>query len=263
MDPGAISEVRRFNRTVTQELGVLHDHFLRRGRPLGEARVLWEIGSEGADVRALRSRLDLDSGYLSRVLRALEGAGLVTVGTNPADKRVRTARLDAAPAAASERCSTRRSDELAASFLEPLDAHQQARLVAAMRDVERLLTARSDRDHRDRSRRTRCAQLHRCVLRRARHALRHGLRSGAEHLRGRRRAAPARRRAPRRAPAVATDRLWRVEVPSPRPDRDQAHVGRARRTRSRCRAQTARRARTAGPRTREPQGAAPAFAGLL
>ena len=106
MDPDPIAEIRRFNRTVTQELGVLHDRFLQRDRPLGEARVLWEIGPDGADVRALRSRLDLDSGYLSRVLRALEAAGMVTVGPSSADRRVRTARLTA-PAAANARDSTR------------------------------------------------------------------------------------------------------------------------------------------------------------
>src|SRR4051794_10048043 len=119
MHPGAVAEVRRFNRTVTQELGALHDRFLRRGRPLGEARVLWEIGNDGADVRVLRSRLGLDSGYLSRTLRALEDAGLVAVGPSRADKRVRTARLTRA--GRRERAVLdARSDELAASFLAPL-----------------------------------------------------------------------------------------------------------------------------------------------
>ena len=57
MDPDPIAEIRRFNRTVTQELGVLHDRFLQRDRPLGEARVLWEIGPDGADVRGAASRV--------------------------------------------------------------------------------------------------------------------------------------------------------------------------------------------------------------
>lgn len=56
-------------------VGGLHDHYLARGRPLGEARVLWEIGERGCEIRALRTRLDLDSGYLSRLLRSLEAAG--------------------------------------------------------------------------------------------------------------------------------------------------------------------------------------------
>ena len=77
--PDAIARVRRFNRTVTQRAGALEAGFLGLGRPLGAARVLWEIGPEGCEVRELRRRLALDSGYLSRLLRGLEADGLVTV----------------------------------------------------------------------------------------------------------------------------------------------------------------------------------------
>jgi len=87
-DAAAVAAVRRFNRTVTQRVGALHDHFLSRRRALGEARVLWEIGDDGCELRVLRARLDLDSGYLSRILRALEADGLVTVGPSANDKRV-------------------------------------------------------------------------------------------------------------------------------------------------------------------------------
>ena len=59
MDEGAIATVRRFNRLVTQRVGALDDRFLARDRPLGEARVLWEVGAEGCEVRALRALLDL------------------------------------------------------------------------------------------------------------------------------------------------------------------------------------------------------------
>jgi DNA-binding MarR family transcriptional regulator len=140
MDDAVIGQVRRFNRTVTQRVGALHDHYLARDRPLAEARLLWEIGADGSDVRALRSRLDLDSGYLSRLLRSLESAGLVTVRRNDEDGRVRTAHLT--PAGAAERSELdRRSDELARSLLEPLGGAGRDRLVAAMGEVERLLTA--------------------------------------------------------------------------------------------------------------------------
>ena len=88
--------MRSFNRLVVQRVGALDDRYLSRDRPLGEARVLWEIGVEGCEVRQLRARLELDSGYLSRLLRSLEGAGLVSVGSAAADRRVRTARLTAA-----------------------------------------------------------------------------------------------------------------------------------------------------------------------
>ena len=135
-----VEQVRRFNRTVTQRVGALDDHFLALDRPLGEARVLWEIGERGCEVRALRARLGLDSGHLSRLLRTLEADGMVTVTAGEQDRRVRDAGLT--PAGRAELAELdRRSDALAASLLEPLTAGQRERLVGAMRDVERLLTA--------------------------------------------------------------------------------------------------------------------------
>jgi DNA-binding MarR family transcriptional regulator/GNAT superfamily N-acetyltransferase len=140
MDRATINEVRRFNRTVTQRVGALNDRFLARDRPLAEARVLWEIGPEGCEVRSLRSRLGLDSGHASRLLRALEDDGMIRVVQSPADGRVRRAELT--PAGLAERAELDdRSDELAESFLRQLSGPQRERLVGAMRDVERLLTA--------------------------------------------------------------------------------------------------------------------------
>jgi DNA-binding MarR family transcriptional regulator/GNAT superfamily N-acetyltransferase len=135
-----IERVRSFNRTVTQRVGALQDSYLARGRPLGASRVLWEVADEGIDVRALRARLDLDSGYLSRLLRLLERDGLVTVGPDPADRRVRSVRLTAA--GRSERALLdSQSDALARSLLAPLGEAHRARLVDAMDEVQRLLTA--------------------------------------------------------------------------------------------------------------------------
>jgi DNA-binding MarR family transcriptional regulator/GNAT superfamily N-acetyltransferase len=135
-----IEEVRRFNRLVTERVGALEDHYLARDLPLGQARVLWEIGSDGCDVRALRSRLGLDSGYLSRLLRELEGAGLVLVEPSERDRRVRTVWLTPS-GVAERRLLDRRSDALALSLLDPLREPERMRLVAAMGEVERLLTS--------------------------------------------------------------------------------------------------------------------------
>jgi DNA-binding MarR family transcriptional regulator len=132
--------VRRFNRSVAERIGVLRADFLGRHRPYGESRLLWEIGEDGSEVRALRARLDLDSGYLSRTLRSLEAAGLVTVEPSPSDRRTRVARLTRK--GGHERgLLDERSDALAQSLLAPLNGRQQERLVEAMQTVERLLTA--------------------------------------------------------------------------------------------------------------------------
>jgi DNA-binding MarR family transcriptional regulator/GNAT superfamily N-acetyltransferase len=140
MHPASILQVRKFNRTVAERTGVFGDRFLGRARPYGESRLVWEIGLDGIEIRALRARLGLDSGYISRVLRSLEQQGLVTVDVSLDDRRVRRARLTAAGHA--ERAELdRRSDEVARGFLEPLTESQQTRLVAAMTEVERLLRA--------------------------------------------------------------------------------------------------------------------------
>ncbi len=172
MDATQIDQVRRFNRAVTERVGVLHDRYLGRDRPVGEARLLWEIGEDGRtgpdglngpdgsapwerlEVRSLRERLGLDSGYVSRLLRALEADGLVTVEPHPHDRRVRTVALTEAGRTERALLDTR-SDELAGSLLGPLNPAQRARLVAAMAEVERLLTAATvtldpvDPDHPD------------------------------------------------------------------------------------------------------------------
>lgn len=134
------AQVRAFNRVVTRRIGALEDEYLAQGRPLGTSRALWEIGAGDADMRSLRARLDLDAGYLTRLVQALEREGLVAVEPHPGDRRVRSLRLTGAGRAARERLD-RASDDLADSMLAPLNAAQRERLVRAMGEVERLLTA--------------------------------------------------------------------------------------------------------------------------
>jgi DNA-binding MarR family transcriptional regulator/GNAT superfamily N-acetyltransferase len=139
---GEVQRVRAFNRTVTQRLGVLHEKYLGRERPYVESRLLFEIGSQGADVRTLRERLGMDSGHLSRVLRGLERKGLAATRPSPGDGRVRVVRL-LRPGLSELRKINGLSDRLAHSMLEPLAPAQQKRLLAAMSEVESLLRASS------------------------------------------------------------------------------------------------------------------------
>jgi DNA-binding MarR family transcriptional regulator len=140
MDAAAVRQVRRFNRTVAERIGALTDEFLGRGRPMGESRVLWEIGTGRTEVRQIRARLALDSGYMSRVLMALERQGLIRIEPSREDGRVRHARLTRAGRA--ERAELdRRADGVAWRFLEPLSQDHRSRLVTAMTEVERLLRA--------------------------------------------------------------------------------------------------------------------------
>jgi DNA-binding MarR family transcriptional regulator len=140
MDP--IAQVRSFNRAVTLQIGALESHFLGRDRSLGASRVLFEIGLDGIEIRSLRARLGLDSGYTSRLLRELEAAGLVRTGPAAADARVRRLTLTAA-GRRELALLNKLSDEAASALLERLPDKQRAGLVAAMATVEHLLLAGS------------------------------------------------------------------------------------------------------------------------
>ena len=91
LDP--VARLRRFNRAVVREAGALDTSFMGRGRPLGAARVLHLVKPEGTDVASIRATLGLDSGLMSRFLRALEREHLIETRTDPADRRRSIAHL--------------------------------------------------------------------------------------------------------------------------------------------------------------------------
>src|SRR5262245_23838408 len=131
MSDEAISTVRSFYRALTLRVGVFTDSFLGRGRPLAQARLIFEIGPDGADVRELRSHLDLDSGYLSSLPRAVERDGRVEVVALESDLRSRRARLT--PAGLKELTHLNRlGDRFAEETLGPLSEAERERLVVAM-----------------------------------------------------------------------------------------------------------------------------------
>jgi DNA-binding MarR family transcriptional regulator/N-acetylglutamate synthase-like GNAT family acetyltransferase len=138
-----VGVLRRFNRSFTTRVGVLEERFLGLDRPLGHARVLFEIGSrpdEARGVRDLRADLDLDSGYLSRILRALEADGLIEVVADPVDARQRIARLTADGRDEWGRLD-KRADRLAAAVVDGLASRHRDRLAVALDEADRLLAA--------------------------------------------------------------------------------------------------------------------------
>jgi DNA-binding MarR family transcriptional regulator/ribosomal protein S18 acetylase RimI-like enzyme len=132
-----VTALRRFNRYFTRRIGALDDHYLGQDRPLGEARLLFEIG-DGASLRELRTRLGLDAGYLSRMTKALEAQGMVRTGVHPDDNRLRTVELT--PAGRVEvKEQNRRAGALAGGLLEGLTPAQRTELTGALATAQRLL----------------------------------------------------------------------------------------------------------------------------
>src|ERR1700682_5721378 len=134
-----IAAVRGFNRFYTRQIGVLRKTFLDSPYSLAEARVLYEIASGRSSTAPQTGRaLDLDAGYLSRVLRNFEKHGLIRRKVSARDARqshlTLTARRHSAYAPLE-----RRSQHDTDAMLGKLVPAEQARLIAAMSTIETLL----------------------------------------------------------------------------------------------------------------------------
>jgi DNA-binding MarR family transcriptional regulator/GNAT superfamily N-acetyltransferase len=134
----AVARIRRFNRTVTQAVGALDTEFLGRKRSLGASRLLFEIAGGNGELRTLRARLELDSGYTSRLLRGLEREGLVRTTRDPNDRRTRILAVTAAGRREVAKLD-RSSDAAARTILAPLSTTEHAALLDAMATVEKAL----------------------------------------------------------------------------------------------------------------------------
>jgi DNA-binding MarR family transcriptional regulator/GNAT superfamily N-acetyltransferase len=134
-----IAAVRRFNRFYTQKLGVLSEGFLNTPFSLTEARVLHALAHrDGATATWLGRELDLDAGYLSRILRDFERQGLITRQQSPQDGRQTLISMTADGRDAFEPLD-RGSHTAVGNLLAPLAEAEQDRLTAAMRTIASLL----------------------------------------------------------------------------------------------------------------------------
>ncbi len=134
-----IAAVRRFNRFYTRQIGVLRKTFLDSPYSLGEARVLHEIANGHAPTASEIGRaLDLDAGYLSRVLRNFEKRGLIARKASARDGRQSHLTLSARGRKAFAPLNRRSQSDMGA-MLEKLSAADQTRLIAAMNTIETLL----------------------------------------------------------------------------------------------------------------------------
>ena len=138
-----IAAVRRFNRFYTRQIGVLRRNYLDSPYSLGEMRVLYEL-AQAHDLGGARTAsdigraLDLDAGYLSRVLRNFEKRGLIARKTSEKDARQSHLTLTAKGRKLYAPFEKRSQDNVGA-MIGGLGAGEQARLVAAMQTIEALL----------------------------------------------------------------------------------------------------------------------------
>ena len=139
---GRIDAVRRFNRFYTRKIGVLEERLLHSPFSLAEARVVYELGQRAtATAGELARELALDPGYLSRLLGGLEQHGIVAKAPSPSDGRQSLLSLTAAGRKAFAALDAQSAEQIAA-LLAQVPAAEQARLVAALGTVERVLEPR-------------------------------------------------------------------------------------------------------------------------
>ena len=141
-NPSHVATVREFSRFYTRRLGTLDEGLLDTPWTLTEARVVFELAqAPSTDMAALRTRLAIDSGYLSRLLAKFDAAGLIARSASATDARRQSLSLTAAGRKLF-RTLDERSNRQVAQLLQPLPGPARESLVGAMRAVMRGLDDR-------------------------------------------------------------------------------------------------------------------------
>lgn len=142
-----VSEVRAFNRFYTKVIGVLQAGMLDSPYSLTEVRVLFELAhTDRLESGELRRLLELDAGYLSRILARFETDGLVARERSAADARKQLVRLTEAGAARFARLDERSAGEIG-SLLAGLTDEEQTRLTSSMAAIRGLLDRQAERSY--------------------------------------------------------------------------------------------------------------------
>lgn len=142
MEPGqCVEAVRRFSRFYTRRIGVLNEGLVGSEFSLAEARILYELAHrEQALAKDLAQWLDLDPGYLSRILKSFEARDLIRRTASASDGRQQLLSLTEAGQRRFGALNARSRDDMAL-MLSDLTPRQQQRLIAAMSEIETLLSA--------------------------------------------------------------------------------------------------------------------------
>lgn len=138
-----IAIFRRFNRLYTRTIGTLSDGLLNSPYSLTEARILYELANrEQATAKEIAGELSLDAGYLSRILRKFEDAGLIEKETSAADARLTILKLTRRGQAAFGELN-QLSNKQARELLDSLAPSRRDDLLHSMQRIEDVLTQKT------------------------------------------------------------------------------------------------------------------------
>jgi DNA-binding MarR family transcriptional regulator/GNAT superfamily N-acetyltransferase len=135
-----VHAIRAFNRFYTQRIGVLQRGLLHSPYSLTEVRVLYELAN-GRDLTAteLQKLLDLDPGYLSRIVQSFERNGMLLRERSKKDGRQSLLRLTPQGRKVFSGLDARQSSDVG-QLLQPLSANRQQRLISSMQTIQKVLT---------------------------------------------------------------------------------------------------------------------------
>jgi DNA-binding MarR family transcriptional regulator len=134
-----IHTIRDFNRFYTAVLGIVNNHILESNYSLTEARIIYEVGSqEGVTARAIKEKLQLDEGYLSRMVAQFVKQGIMVKKQSREDKRIFALDLTAKGKQIAADIN-RQSDKQVEQLVKHLDTREREQLVSLMVQVKQLL----------------------------------------------------------------------------------------------------------------------------
>ncbi|NIG54535.1 MarR family winged helix-turn-helix transcriptional regulator [Chitinophaga sp. Cy-1792] len=134
-----ISSIRAFNRYYTKLLGLLNRHLLNSDYSLVEARIIYEIHTNGPlSASQMMSEIEIDKGYLSKVLKQFEHAGLISKQRAVEDARITLLSLTAKGAALFTKLNSA-SEMQIEMLIDKLTAEEQRQLVGHMQAIQQLL----------------------------------------------------------------------------------------------------------------------------
>jgi DNA-binding MarR family transcriptional regulator/GNAT superfamily N-acetyltransferase len=138
--PSRVQAIRAFNRFYTRRIGVLSEGLLESPFSLTESRLLWELAHcEHTTAAELAQTLQIDAGYLSRLLRSFKDRGFIKSTRSKSDGRQLQLSLTAAGRRAFAPLDMRSQEEISA-LISALTEAQQAQLLQSMSSIEQLLS---------------------------------------------------------------------------------------------------------------------------
>jgi DNA-binding MarR family transcriptional regulator len=137
-----VKDVRAFNRFYTNIIGLLDKHILNSSYSLPEVRIMFELyHNSGLTASEIIDRIDIDKGYLSRILKKFEKNRLINRVSSATDKRAVFLQLSAKGKKEFEVLNNA-SDKQVEGLFKNLSDKEGEELTQKMREIQKLLSKR-------------------------------------------------------------------------------------------------------------------------